>query len=358
LGVIAYQTLAGAPPFAGQTDGVIREHQELPPPPLRERNKKVPKRVAEIVMAALSKDPGHRPPTANAFSSALRSQATTIGSLYRRAFALYSEHFPKFLKLSLTAHLPFIVTTILLVGLQLAEQTQRGGWGTMRIILVCALGLVALAHVVVQFLAAATISGVTAVIVTQLSAAPLRPVELSSAIAVLKRRWKPFLKTAIRVTLRIILGYVLLIIPGLILTVRYALWAPVVLLEGLEGKAAIRRARELASRSWRTVIIVSILQVVIPMVVGSLIGEVSVDVSVSGSPRPKNQIFRQLTALLNVFVVPLMSIVPALLYLKMRQLGGEDQMALLAPIEATDDRGSKWQQRMRSRLSLHTPRSR
>jgi serine/threonine protein kinase len=358
LGVIAYQTLAGAPPFAGQTDSVIREHKELPPPPLRERNKKVPKRVAEIVMAALSKDPGDRPPTAIAFSSALRSQATSIGSLYRRAFALYSEHFPKFLKLSLTAHLPFIVTTILLVVLQLAEQTQRGGWGRTRIILVCALGLVALVHVVVQFLAAATISGVTAVIVTQLSAAPLRPVELRSVIAVLKRRWKPFLKTAIRVTLRIILGYVLLIIPGLILTVRYALWAPVVLLEGLEGKAAIRRARELASRSWRTVIIVSILQVVIPMVVGGLIGKVSVDVSLSGSPQPKNQIFRQLTALVNVFVVPLMSIVPALLYLKMRQLGGEDQMELLAPIEATDDRRSKWQQRMRSRLSLHTPRSR
>lgn len=358
LGVIAYQTLAGAPPFAGPTDSVIREHKELPPPPLRERNKKVPKRVAEIVMAALSKDPVQRPQTAIAFSSALRSQATSIGSLYRRAFALYSEHFPKFLKLSLIAHLPFIVTTILLVVLQLAEQTQRGGWGTTRIILVCALGLVALVHVVVQFLAAATISGVTAVIVTQLSAAPLRPVELRSVIAVLKRRWKPFLKTAIRVTLRIILGYVLLIIPGLILTVRYALWAPVVLLEGLEGKAAIRRARELASRSWRTVIIVSILQVVIPMVVGAFIGEASVDVSVSGSPQPKNQIVRQLTALVNIFVVPLMSIVPALLYLKMRQLGGEDQMALLAPIEATDDRRSKWQQRMRSRLSLHTPRSR
>jgi len=52
----------------------------------------------------------------------------------------------------------------------------------------------------------------------------------------------------------------------------------------------------------------------------------------------------------------LMSIVPALLYLKMRQLGGENLTDVLAQIEEADDRRSQWQQRMRTRLSLHTPR--
>jgi hypothetical protein len=358
LGVIAYQMLAGEPPFTGDTGSVIREHIELPPPPLSERGKKVPKRVAGTVMSALAKNPGDRPQSALAFASALRAQAQTIGSLYRRAFALYSEHFPKFLKLSLTAHLPFIVTTISLIVLQLAENAQAEGWGATKIALVAALGIVALLHVVVQFLAAATISGVTAVIVTQVSTAPLRPVELRTAFAVLKRRWKPFLKTAIRVTLRIVIGYVLLVIPGLVMTVRYALYAPVVLLEELEGKAALRRARELASRSWRTVIIVSVLQVIIPIVVGAIVGQSSVGVSVNGSQaQEKNKIYQQLTALLNVFVVPLISIVPALLYLKMRQLGGESLSALLAQIEAAEDRRSEWQQRMRSRLSLSRGRA-
>ncbi len=39
-----------------------------------------------------------------------------MGALYRRAFSLYSEYFPKFLKLSLIAHMPVIVTTHLLMG--------------------------------------------------------------------------------------------------------------------------------------------------------------------------------------------------------------------------------------------------
>jgi len=360
LGVITYQMLAGEPPFAGNTGSVIREHLELTPPPLRERSKKIPKRVAETVMAALAKDPAARPQTALAFANSLSAQAASIGSLYRRAFALYSEYFPKFLKLSLTAHIPFIITTILLVGLQLANRSQPKGWGTTKIVIVVAMGIVGLTHVVVQFLAAAAISGITAVIVTQLAAAPLRPVELRTAFAVLKRRWKPFLKTAIAVTLRILFGFVLLVIPGLVMTVRYALYAPVVLLEGLEKKAARLRARELASRSWRTVIIVTLLQIVIPLVVGSLFGQVSVGVTKNGSSaRPeKKQIYQQLTVLVNIFVVPLMSIVPALLYLKMRQLGGESLSELLAKIEEADERRSVWQQRMHSRATLPTPRSR
>ena len=53
--------------------------------------------------------------------------------------------------------------------------------------------------------------------------------------------------------------------------------------------------------------------------------------------------------------VPLIAIVPALLYLKMRQLGGEPLSAALSQIEEGEERQSAWQQRMRTRLSLHTP---
>lgn len=84
LGVITYQMLAGEPPFSGNTGSVIREHLDLPPPPLREHTKKIPKRVAAVVMSALAKDPAGRPQTALAFADSLRAQSTSIGSLYRR----------------------------------------------------------------------------------------------------------------------------------------------------------------------------------------------------------------------------------------------------------------------------------
>jgi serine/threonine protein kinase len=363
LGVIAYQMLAGEPPFTGDTAAVMRGHLESPVPPLRERSKKIPKRVAQVVMSALAKDPADRPQTAAAFANSLRAQAESIGSLYRRAVALYSEYFPKFIRLSFIAHIPVIVTTFALIGLRIAEHSQPRGFGVARVSLVVLIVIFALLHVVGYFVAAAAISGMTAVIVTQLSVTPLRPVELRAAFAVLKRRWRPFLKTAILVTLRIIVGFALLVIPGIIMSIRYALYAPVVLLEGLEKKAALRRARELASRSWRTVAIVLLLQLLIPALVGALLGRISLGgarVQV-GSSRParslEDEIYQQLLGLINIFVVPLMSIVPALLYLRMRQLGGETLTEVMEQIRQADDQTSEWQQRMRTRLTSSTARS-
>ena len=362
LGVIAYQMLAGEPPFAGATSDVMREHIQTAPPLLRMRNKKVRKRAAQVVMSALAKQPEDRPQTAAAFASSLRAQAEGIGSLYRRAFALYSEHFPKFLKLSLIAHLPVILTTLLLIGFELAEDAQPPGFGLVRVLLICGMVVAGLLQIVAYFLAASAISGVTAVIVTQLSLAPLRPVELRLAFAVLKRRWRPFLKTAIRVTLRIVIGFILLVVPGIVMTIRYALYAPVVLMEGLEKKAAMRRARTLASRSWRTIIIVSVLQFLIPVLFSALLGRLTVVQHTESGIHLSNrsmshQVYQQLSGLVNIVIVPLMSIVPALLYLKMRQLGGENLAEALAEIEEADDQRSQWQQRMRTRLSLHPSRS-
>lgn len=356
LGVIAYQMLAGEPPFAGNTSTVMRAHREEPPRDLHERAPKVPKRVAAVVMSALSKTPSERPQTAFAFGSSLRGQAEGVGALYRRAFALYSEYFPKFLKLSFLAHIPVIVVSILMTGMLIAEKLiPKGGMG-QKAAIIGGMVLIGLLQVAAYFVTTAVISGVTAIIVVQLSVAPLRPVKLREAMAVLRKRLRPFLSTMIRVILRLIVGYVPFVIPGLVMQVRYALYAPVVLIEGLEKKAALRRSRELGSRSWRTVIIVSILQILIPMAVSALVGRVRIGF---GSNLPHSsltrQIWQQALGLMNIFIVPLISIVPALLYLKMRQLGGETLSTALAQMEEVDAGRSQWQQRMRTRLSLHTP---
>jgi hypothetical protein len=198
------------------------------------------------------------------------------------------------------------------------------------------------------------ISGVTAIIIVQLTAAPLRPVKLREAFVLLRKRWRPFLKTLIRVTLWILLGIILLIIPGMVMWMRYSLYAPVVLIEGLEGKAAMRRARELASRSWKTIIVVAILQFLIPAIVSACVGFMA-GRSKHDSNTPSAQVFQQVLELANIFVIPLISIVPALLYVKMRQLGGESLASVWTQIEEGEGKQSAWQQRMRTRLSLHTP---
>jgi len=305
-------------------------------------------------MSAISKSPAERPQTAFAFGSSLKGQAEGIGALYRRAFSLYSEYFPKFLKLSFLAHIPVIIVSILMSGLFIAEKYSPPT-GTAHILLMCGLIIVALLQILSYFISTAIISGVTSIIVVQLSVAPLRPVRLRHAIAVLKKRLRPFISTMIRVLIRLSIGFLPFIVPGVIMSVRYALYAPVVLIEGLEKKAALKRSRELGSRSWRTVIIVSILQFVIPMVVNSLVGRIKIGFGDVPRSSLSRQLWQQALGLLNIFIVPLISIVPALLYLKMRQLGGETLNTALAQIEEIDRQRSEWQQRMHTRLSLHSP---
>ena len=351
LGIIAYQMLSGTPPFTGQTASVMRAHNESQPTPLREHDGKLSKRVSRLIMSALEKNPAARPQTAVAFANAMRANADGLGALYRRAFALYSEYFPKFFKLSLLAHIPVIAVTLMTIGLRLAEPRISK---VATIVLAVPIGLL---QIVASIVTPTIISCVTAIIVTQLAVAPLKPVELRPAFAVLRRRWRPFVSTGIRFLLRIFLGFILFVIPGLIMTVRYWMWGPVVLMEGLEKKAALQRARALASRSWRTIILAMLFQFLVPAIVGAAVG--ALIGTASKGKVVHIGVISPLSSLVNIFVLPLMAIVPALLYLKMRQFGGETLNDVMAQIEAQEGARSKWQQRMRTRLSsVNTPHSR
>jgi serine/threonine protein kinase len=352
LGVIAYQMLAGAPPFTGDTNSVIRAHTENQPKLLREHNRKLPRRVSRLIMSALDKDPVARPQTAAAFANALRANADGLGALYRRAFALYTEYFPEFFKLSLLAHIPLILLTVAMLALRLSQ--PRMG----KLPFAIGVGLIGLLQIPTSFVTASIISGVTAIIVTQLTLAPMKPVELRAAFKVLRSRWRPFLRTGIRVSLRILLGFVLLVIPGIVMAARYLLWAPVVLLEGLEKKEALKRSRALGSRSWRTIIVAMLIQFLVPAMVGALIGALTGATGTHGKASIQVKITGQLSALINIFILPLLSIVPALLYLKMRQFGGETLNDVMTQIEEVEGARSNWRQRMRTRLPVNTPQNR
>jgi hypothetical protein len=353
LGVIAYQMLAGETPFDGDMVSVMRQHMDAAPPPLRSKNRKVKKKVAQLVMSVLSKDPDERPASAAAFAAAMRGNFEGIGSLLRRAFALYSEHFPKFLRMSLIAHVPFIVVTLLLIGFEI--MTKLGMFSKpLQIIIGVPLGLLL---VVANFIAASVITGMTTLIVTQLHIAPMRPVRLRTTYAAFRRRLRPFLRTSIRVSLTIMLGFTLLVIPGLIIMIRYALYAPVVLMEGLEKRAALKRANELSRRSRRTVIGLLAINLVLPMLLGATVTFFSVKTNRAAAGIDRDVLAR-ISQLFNIITVPLLSIMTALLYLKMRQIGGETFKDALGQLEDAEAPRTKWQERMRRRLTVNAPTSR
>jgi serine/threonine protein kinase len=345
LGVITFQMLAGEAPFTGDMQTVMRLHQEAEPPSLREKNSKVPKKVGRLINRALAKNPAERPTSAAAFASALRANSEGIGSLLRRSFALYSEYFPKFLKISLLAHIPVVLMTVLVILMDVAEARQ---WFPKYLHYTLQV-LFGFLSVVINFLSNSVIAGMTVLIVMQLILAPLRPVEMRPAFAILKKRWRPFFATSIRVGWRMLLGFILLIIPGIIMMIRYTLYAPIVLLEGIEKKAAMKRALELVRRSRLTVVMVVFLQLTIPIIISSVAATLA-SVGVRNTNVRVATIYSRFLSLLNIFIVPLISIMVALLYMKLRHLGGEQIKDTLEQLEADELPRSKWQQLARQRL--------
>lgn len=107
LGVIAYQMLSGKTPFEGEYISVISGHLQFPPPPLQSR--KIPRKIKKVVHRALSKEPINRPPTAEVFSSQLRSHSENIITIFRRALVIYVENFSKLVLFSLLLYFPTIL---------------------------------------------------------------------------------------------------------------------------------------------------------------------------------------------------------------------------------------------------------
>jgi len=365
LGVIAYQMLAGEPPFTGQAFELMRLHMEALPPPLKEKRKKMPKRMAAIVMSALAKSPADRPATAAGFASALRATSEGTGALLRRSFALYVEHFPKFFRVTLLMYLPIIAlhVVLLIIGLKTGASPAEAPAGGVRIstgkMAASAIEtVVAILVFFANFFINALIIGVTIRLVTQLFLSPLRPLQLRTAYVAVKKRLKPLLITITIGSIRWVLGLLLLLIPGVIMFINYSLAAPVVMMEGLKGRAALKRSKALVRRCWRSVIVILCLQWAIPTLAASVVA-VPVALAlkmakVPQAPALTGRITQITIVMLNVMIVPLIATLMALLYLKARQIGGETLKEALSQFEEEDAPRTKWQMRMRERLNVTT----
>ena len=420
LGVITYQMLAGETPFSGNSLEILRQHREVNPVSLREKDKKVPRKIGKLVMSALEKDPARRPASVEAFANMFLARAEGVATLLQKAVSIYGERFASLTKISLLVHLPLLFFTLLAFG---KDILLRGGHigETAAQVFTGAYGFI---NFITNFISAPLISGVTVLIVLQLSVAPLRPIQGRAALKKVWANLRPLLWTgflvitlgvllfgaicAVGIPLGLLLKakvagalgtivMILTVVAGLfafaVIMVRSSLYAPIVLVEGLKGRAAMRRSKHLVSFALGTVIMTVAVQWLIPISISTgaqLIAasggnnqpkviktNAGVKVEVGEQPtaadteeevpltpeekaaRRKSRAYRgevagRLASLLSVFFVPLIAIINALLYMKLRQTAGESNKELFASFENEEMPTSRWQQTMRIRLSAAT----
>ncbi|HYE66238.1 MAG TPA: serine/threonine-protein kinase [Pyrinomonadaceae bacterium] len=88
LGIILYEMLTGTTPFTGTTPlAIALKHSSEPPRPPRELVASIPVALEEVVLHALEKDPGDRPPDAGAFRRELYATAERLGLEHAAGFS-------------------------------------------------------------------------------------------------------------------------------------------------------------------------------------------------------------------------------------------------------------------------------
>ena len=360
LGILTYQMLTGATPFSGDMETVLKHHTDSQPPAFKERTVKmrkrrkqykIPKNAEQVVLQALNKNPQDRPQSALAYAQMLRASNEGGGTLLRRSFTLYSEYFPKFFTAALLVSIPGILLEILQTAntvLTLKSFIPK----TQGFIAGLIFGLMQFAF---SFISTSVLSGATVRMVTQLIIAPLRRLSLRHAFGAVKRRLRPVLWTTLLTSLLIVFGLVL-VIPGIIFMILYSLTMPVVMMEGLSGRAAMKRAKALAKRSLKTVAFITFIQFGIPFTAALFIGLLIGFAAKDGHMDPV--LLRRISDLMrtpfSVLTTPLIAIMNSLLYLKMRDVGGENLQDTFSQFEEEDAPQTKWQKKMRERLSINT----
>jgi hypothetical protein len=332
---------------------VMKGHIELQPPSLDP--KRVSKKVSKVLMSALAKNPNDRPTSAIGFANELRAYSEGGLSLVRRALAIFAEHANTFLLVALLVNIPVIVITTAQLGVTSLGSHQVIG-KIIRVFLSVCLGLLEMGA---SFFSAAVLITVTTWLVTQLIAAPLRPLEIRTAFGVLRKRFRKILPTLMAFNGLTVLGLILAVLPAIYVLINYSLVTPVLMMEDVIGKAAFRRAKALAKRSRRTVVFILFLQFVLPILVTSFIGFIVVTSLKAYNPSGvKANIFGVIN---NVLLIPativlgaVSAIITALLYWKLRQAGGETFRDVVERFNEEDMPKTKWQRRMRDKTRVTT----
>jgi hypothetical protein len=346
------------------------------PEPLSASAPGVPAGVAAVVMSALEKSPAKRPERATLFASTLRANAESVGRLMRRAVAVCSENLPVFIRLFAVAYAPLVIIRLIKLGMELAGDPLPAS-----VMIVWNYSFVLVFASIATFFASAIVRGVSALLLAQLAVAPLRPLRINLAFSVLRQQVRSLflgaliylglasipllvffvafdafangsafvlrgetstalkLETAGALAVAIGAGYFLLRN-----FVTYSLFPIVLLVENSGVIQALKRSSALVGRGRDAVVPVAVvesMQWAVPMTVSFAVA------AILGSWEIRAIVVVATATVTELLVSPVVSIAYAMLYLKLRQAGGESvDDALDEQYVKQDVHRTSWMRRM------------
>ncbi len=155
----------------------------------------------------------------------------TTGSLIERSFAVFRAGFVPFSTLALIFYAPIAVLQLTVFGADDSEVATAIGAGPGLLLMLAYVLLVPIASAAVVYGVFQGLRG--------------RPATLGQCISVAAARWLAILGLAILTVLVVGLGYLLCVIPGVVLTYGLFIAGPILIVESLDPIEAMKRSWEL-----------------------------------------------------------------------------------------------------------------
>jgi len=236
-----------------------------------------------------------------------RFEAMTTGALLDRAFRLYTSNFSLMLGITAAAYVPFYFIMLLLeASLGGRLQSPTG----LAMLLFQLLFMILWASIAFPIASGAATYAISERYLGN-------DVTIASALhRGLSHFWTLSL-AQIAATIRVLIGFVLLIIPGILWMLSYSLIVPAILVEGQKGLPSLKRSRDLVKGHRGKVFLVMLVINLLQGVVAAGVGMVSSFLFAGGSSGLAIA-SSALSNLLSIFLTPLGIIAAILLYYDMR----------------------------------------
>lgn len=241
-------------------------------------------------------------------TNAPRFEPMTTGALLDRAFRLYSGNFSLMLGITAGAYVPFYLIMLAL------ESSVVGN---------LQFGLVGLSTLIFQVIFMILWASIAFPIASGATTYAISERYLGNEVTIgdalrrgLSHFW-PLSIAQITATIRVMIGFVLLIVPGILWMLSYSLIVPAILVEGQRAIPSLRRSSELVrghrGKVFCVLLVVNLLQAVLAGGVGMIS-----NLLFSAASGSAAILSSALGNLLSIFLTPLAIIAAILLYYDMR----------------------------------------